>query len=323
MELAIGTPIRVRTIQAIDSRTADVNRTYAASLAEPLFVGGTQVAPRNADVRLRVVEDNHAGAVSGRATLVLQVASIRINGQMIPVDTGTSVKESGSQGEKTATRGIVGGILGAAIGAAAGGGKGAAIGAGAGSAAGVASAVMSGEQVRVRPETRLDFSLNAPVTVPPPGAYPPPASTYEPPPPQQPRYDAPMPPTGGMMSQRLGGWIMSVDRCVVSPDQSGVECRFSIADERRGREVWVGTEQSKLREMDGREQYASSVCLGPGRCLPDWARTRVYPEAPVSGRIYFGRIRPADTLDRLRIRLRWEGRDESVEFRGVRVEQGR
>src|ERR1700691_501447 len=53
MELPPGTPIHVRTIEAIDSRNADLNRQYAASLSEAIFVNGMQVAPRNADVRLR------------------------------------------------------------------------------------------------------------------------------------------------------------------------------------------------------------------------------------------------------------------------------
>src|SRR6266478_3656974 len=92
-----GTPISIRTIDPIDSKTADVNRKYAASLADPLMVGAVQLAPRNADVQLRVVENKQAGAVSGRASLVLQVAAVSINGQMVFVDTGTTVKESGSQ----------------------------------------------------------------------------------------------------------------------------------------------------------------------------------------------------------------------------------
>jgi len=317
-EIPAGAPIHVRTIETIDSRTADLNRQYAASLSEPLMVNGVQVAPRNADVRLRVVEDKKAGAVSGRTTLVLQVASVRINGQVVYVDTGTTVRESGSQGEKTATRGIVGGLLGAGIGALAGGGKGAAIGAGVGGAAGVASAMISGEQVRVKPETRLDFTLSqaAQVPAPQPGA-PPPPSDYAPP-----RGAPPQPLPSPQDTYRVGGWAITVDRCILSPDGGSLECLFSIVNERRGGEVWIGGDSS-ITDMDGNRQRAYSVCLGPGRCLPDWARARVFPEAAVSGRLYFGRMRLADTIDRLKVRIRWQGGEEAVEFRGVRVEPGR
>src|ERR1019366_324517 len=272
--------------------------------------------------RLRVVEDNHAGAVSGRTTLVLQVASVRINGQTVNVDTGTTVKESGSQGEKTATRGILGGILGAGIGAIAGGGKGAAIGAGAGSAVGVASAVISGEQVRVRPETRLDFSLSAAVQVPPPqqGAAPPP-SDYPPPRDSYPqRYPQGPPPPQG--TYRVGGFAVSMDRCILSPDGNNLECRFSILNERRDREIWVGGDAS-IFEPDGDRRRMTSVCLGPGRCLPDWARVRAFPQTVIYGRVYFGRVRVTDVVDRLMLRVRWMGGEEAVEFRGIRVEQGR
>jgi len=317
MEIAPGTPIHVRTIEAIDSRNADLNRQYAASLSEPIFVNGAQVAPRNADVRLRVVEDKHAGAVSGRTTLVLQVASVRINGQAVPVDTGTTVKESASQGEKTATRGIIGGILGAGIGAIAGGGKGAAIGAGAGGAVGVASAMISGEQVRVKPETRLDFSLSQAVQVPAPqpGMAPPP-SDYRPP-----SY-SPQGPPPPQNTYRVGGFAVTIDRCILSPDFGSVECRFSVASERRGGEIMIGGDSS-IFDLDGNRQRMTSVCLGPGRCLPDWARARVFPQTVINGRVYFGRVRLGDTIDRLMIRVRWQGGEEPVEFRDVRVEPGR
>jgi hypothetical protein len=317
-EIPAGTPIHVRTIEAIDSRTADLNRQYAASLSEAIFVNGQQMAPRNADVRLRVVEDKKAGAVSGRTTLVLQVASVRINSQVVYVDTGTTVKESGSQGEKTATRGIVGGLLGAGIGALAGGGKGAVIGAGAGGAAGVASAMISGEQVRVKPETRLDFSLSQAAQVPAPDPNaPPPPTDYAPP-----RYSPPQGPPPPQNTYRVGGWAVTVDRCILSPDGGSLECRFSILNERRGGEVWIGGDSS-ITDLDGNRQRAYSVCLGPGRCLPDGARARVFPQSSINGRVYFGRMRLGDTIDRLMIRVRWMGGDEPVEFRGVRVEPGR
>jgi hypothetical protein len=58
--------------------------------------------------------------------------------------------------------------LGAIIGGIAGGGKGAAIGAGAGAAAGMGvQAITKGEKIELKPESMLQFSLQAPVTVTP------------------------------------------------------------------------------------------------------------------------------------------------------------
>jgi hypothetical protein len=313
MELPPGTPIHVRTIEAIDSRTAGVNREYAASLSESLMVNGLVVAPRNADVRLRVVEDKKAGAVSGRTTLVLQISAIRMNGQLVNVDTGSSVKESGSQGAKTATRGIVGGLLGAGIGAMAGGGKGAAIGAGAGSAVGVASAMISGEEVRVKPETRLDFSLSTPAQVPAPqpGA-PPPAVDY----PQS----APPPPSGrAETTLRTGGWVVTVQSCFV--DGGRMSCNLSIANAngRREREVSI-LGDSTLVDMDGNRQRTVAICVGNGRCSPDWANARVFPGNAVNVRLDFGPVSFARPVDRLKVMLRWQGGEEALDFRGFRVD---
>ena len=71
-----------------------------------------------------------------------------------------------SQTGRTAKSAGLGAAIGAAIGAISGGGKGAAIGAatGAGAGAGV-EAIRKGEQVRVDPETRLEFRLEDAVEV--------------------------------------------------------------------------------------------------------------------------------------------------------------
>lgn len=165
MTIPAGTAIAIRTIDAIDSEGADMNRDYAASLADPLIVNDVTVAPQGANCVLRVVESKKAGKFKGRASLTLTLAAITVNGNRIPVETGESVSQSGSQGGKTAKRGAIGAGVGAAIGALAGGGKGAAIGAGSGAAIGAGSAALSGQRVKVPPETRLTFTLAQPATI--------------------------------------------------------------------------------------------------------------------------------------------------------------
>ena len=154
-----GTAISIRTIDAIDSESADLNREYAASLADPLVVTDVTIAPQGANCVLRVMDSKKAGKFKGRAALALGLVAITVNGRRVPVETGESVSQSGSQGAKTAKRGAIGAGIGAVIGGIAGGGKGAAIGAGSGAAVGAGSAALSGQRVKVPSETRLTFTL--------------------------------------------------------------------------------------------------------------------------------------------------------------------
>lgn len=160
-----GTEIAVRTIDPIDSEGADLNHEYAASLADPLVVNDVNIAPRGANAMLRVVEAKKAGKFKGRASLSLALVAVTIHDKTVPVETGATVSESGSQGSKTAKRGVIGGAAGAVIGGIVGGGKGAAIGAASGAAVGAGSAALSGQHVKVPAETRLTFTLAQPASL--------------------------------------------------------------------------------------------------------------------------------------------------------------
>src|ERR1022692_3385007 len=91
-----GTSVSIRTIDAIDSKNANLGKYYAASLAEPLVVNGVTIAPLNADARLRVTESKNSGPVRGRASLTLHLDQLFINGQWLIVDTGDTVTTSKS-----------------------------------------------------------------------------------------------------------------------------------------------------------------------------------------------------------------------------------
>jgi hypothetical protein len=138
-----------------------VGQTFAASLDQPVMLDGDTVIPRGADVTVKLVDAKESGKLTGRAELALALQSIRVNGQMVDINTQTVTQESSSRGARTAK--VAGGTaaVGAIIGAIAGGGKGAAIGAGAGAAAGAGSQViMNGQRVRIPSETRLTFVLD-------------------------------------------------------------------------------------------------------------------------------------------------------------------
>ncbi len=162
--IPIDTAVTVRMIDAVNSETARLGQTFRASLDEPIFVNGQQVAGRGADVLTKLVQDQQSGKIEGRTALTLALVSINFNGQPVPVTSSDVKTESASRGARTA--GVVGGgtALGAIVGALAGGGKGAAIGAVSGAAIGGGAEVLTkGQTVKIPSETRLTFRLQTPV----------------------------------------------------------------------------------------------------------------------------------------------------------------
>jgi hypothetical protein len=158
-EVPAETQLVVRTVDAIDSRNADLAKEYNAGLDSPVVVDGATILPRGTEAVLRVMEVQQAGAVKGRASLTLQLFALVVNGQRVPVETSDVKSESGSQGAKATKGGIIGGLAGGVLGGVLGGGGGAVKGATAGAAVGVGVAALSGERVQVPAETRLTFTL--------------------------------------------------------------------------------------------------------------------------------------------------------------------
>ena len=105
---------------------------------------------------VKLVDSKQSGKLTGRTELALSLQSVRVNGNMVDINTQTVKEVSDSRTGKTAK--VAGGTaaLGAIIGGIAGGGKGAAIGAGAGAATGAGvQVVTAGQRVRIPSETRL------------------------------------------------------------------------------------------------------------------------------------------------------------------------
>jgi hypothetical protein len=166
INLPAGTNLVVRMIDPVDSETAHVGQTFAASLDEPVMINGQSVIPRGADVTVKLVDSKESGKLTGKAELTLDLVSVRVDGKMVDINTQTVQRESDSRGQRTAK--VAGGTaaVGAIIGAIAGGGKGAAIGAGAGAAAGAgAEVVTKGQKVKIPSETRLTFVLDNDVKI--------------------------------------------------------------------------------------------------------------------------------------------------------------
>ena len=140
--------------------------TFRATLESPIMVGEQVVAPQGTDVIGRLAALKTGGRMTGRSELALELIRLEMNGKAYPIDTNQWTAQGRSEGKRTAATIGGGAALGAIIGAIAGGGKGAAIGtvAGAGAGTGV-SAATKGKQLKVEPETVLQFRLQSPVTV--------------------------------------------------------------------------------------------------------------------------------------------------------------
>jgi len=160
------TIVTIRTIDSIDSATSSTGQYFSASLDAPVVVNDQVVLPKGLNVKLKLVEASSAGKFKGRSELTISLDSVTYQGKTYSLQTSDVQQQGSSRGKRSAA--VIGGgaALGALIGGLAGGGKGAAIGAGVGAGGGTAvQAATKGEQVRIPAETRLDFTLHAPVPV--------------------------------------------------------------------------------------------------------------------------------------------------------------
>ncbi len=165
--LAAGTPLVVRTTNALTTKTVKTGQEFTATLEEPLMDGMTMIAPKGATVRGVVANSDPGGRVKGVASLSLRLKRLETElGGPVEIETDVVGFEAGKSTKKDALKVGIGSGIGAAIGAIAGGGKGAAIGAGVGAGAGTAGVLATrGQAAEVPAETILQFKLDSPVTI--------------------------------------------------------------------------------------------------------------------------------------------------------------
>jgi hypothetical protein len=160
LTIPAGTQITVRTIDAIDGKTAKGGARYRASIDDPVGVGSRTAIPRGANCTLEVV------SIESGEGMALRLRDVNVAGKVYSTSTQyAEVDAKGtSKSKKAVRRGVGLGALGAGIGAIAGGGSGAAIGAVVGGSVGALSAAgAKGKEINVPSETRLIFALTAPV----------------------------------------------------------------------------------------------------------------------------------------------------------------
>jgi hypothetical protein len=165
-----GATLQVRNNTTIDSETAEPGQRYAGVVSRDVKDTNGEIAiPRGSGAMLVVRSASGQGKFQGQSDIVVDVASVTVNGHTYRLET-TNFSERGQQGvgknKRTAEFAGGGAALGGIIGAIAGGGKGAAIGLLAGGAAGTgAQAASRGKAVRIPSETLLSFRLEAPVNI--------------------------------------------------------------------------------------------------------------------------------------------------------------
>ena len=165
----VGTMLHVRLVQAVGSKTSQPGQRFDATFSSSVVVKGQKAIPAGTPAVGSVTEAHAAGKFKGGATLVVELNSIHLNGQIYPIRTSKVSSESKGKGKRTA--GMIGGGTagGALIGGLAGGGKGALIGGAIGAGAGTVGAATTGNNrdITLSSESPLNFQLASSLTLPP------------------------------------------------------------------------------------------------------------------------------------------------------------
>jgi hypothetical protein len=168
-QLPAGTEISVRNEETIDSGKAVEGQTFPAEVTRDVVdAAGNVVIPRGSNAQIILRSVSKGGRFRGASDLVMDLASISIDGRRYELST-TDLTERGRSGigvnKRTGEFAGGGAAVGAIIGAIAGGGKGAAIGAGSGAGAGAVTQILTKGKIKVPVESILTFKLDQPLRV--------------------------------------------------------------------------------------------------------------------------------------------------------------
>ncbi len=167
--LPSGTELSVQTHETIDGSTAANDQTFDADVTEHVRdAEGKVVIPAGAKAKIVIRSLTQAGKIQGQSDLVLDLASVSIDGRQYALSTADlEQKGRAGLGKNKRTAEFLGGgaAIGGIVGALLGGGKGAAIGAGIGAGGGTAAQAMTKGSIRIEAETILVFKLDMPLEV--------------------------------------------------------------------------------------------------------------------------------------------------------------
>ena len=155
--LPSDTEVTIRTTDRIDSKTANRDTDYVASVDENVLVNGTIVIPAksNAFLRVTVTKPRMVSMKPRAASVGISLVAVSINGKRVEL-TSEAIQSKGPShfGRDVA----VSAAAGAGIGAIFGGAVGAGVGAGIGVIGGAIYDKISGHVV-ILPETRFSYRL--------------------------------------------------------------------------------------------------------------------------------------------------------------------
>ncbi len=170
LNVPAGTVLPVRLVEQINTKDAKANDPFHATLLADITHKGYVLIPRGTVFVGRVISAQPAGRFAGHAELSLELLSFTLNTpqgqQQMGLITDPLSSEGKGRGKNTAVKAGGGAAFGAIIGALAGGGEGAAIGALSGGALGAGTNIRRGQEIVLQPEQRLDFTVQAPASVP-------------------------------------------------------------------------------------------------------------------------------------------------------------
>jgi hypothetical protein len=156
-----GTAITITLLDTISTDASKEGDKFKATLAEPILVNGKVVAEKGDKVNGTVKTVEEPGRVKGRARLELVLNEIKIGNQTYNTSTEPFIVVAGDDKNRDAAIIAGGAGVGAVIGAVAGGKKGAALGAIIGGGSGTTAVLVTkGKQLKLDPETRVNFVLS-------------------------------------------------------------------------------------------------------------------------------------------------------------------
>jgi len=158
-----GTSLAVTVLSNLGSETSQVEDVVKGSLAKPIVIDGTTVAPQGAEVRGVVSDAKKSGRVKGKASLGIAFDRLTVRGETLRMQTAPVVLEAQDKKSDDVKKGGIGAGLGAVVGGIAGGGSGAAIGAVAGGAGTVLAT--KGREVELPAGTVVNVLLQSPLTL--------------------------------------------------------------------------------------------------------------------------------------------------------------
>jgi hypothetical protein len=162
-----GTTITVTLADVVSTNENKAGDSFTAHLSQPIAVNGKVVAEKGDRVTGHIAKLEEPGRVKGRARLELVLDEIRSSKDTHKISTEPFIAVAQDTHERDAAEIAGGAAVGAVIGAVAGGKKGAAVGAVIGGGTGTTAVLITkGKQLRLEPETKVNFILSRDVDLP-------------------------------------------------------------------------------------------------------------------------------------------------------------